>query len=258
MVKTHLLISVLTNFWDIQEVVYLKTSRRIPRELRFRVVWTPKNLPITHRSVCLESHSEKLSATFFHHKLNGTESQRTPKILSKLRSSMIELLDTQPFSGSCWRFLGLLIFVWTSQEFCFFSSISPVPGSPGYAHVKRNSRLHSSYFLIHSIMLMQHYTHHQLRFTIIHSYPLAKRRERPPATDAFSFCTKHCKHASNRWWFQVWDYGSGIYWLHPQTEWLEFPQNISAGKCRFTTWHLLVWDDPCKSSLPPNFPFGWW
>ena len=40
-----------------------------------------------------------------HQKLNGTESQRTPKEVT------IELLDTQVFSGSvkrgsCWRFLG--------------------------------------------------------------------------------------------------------------------------------------------------------
>ena len=38
-----------------------------------------------------------------HQKLNGTESQRTPF------SKLVELLDTQVFSGSvqyCWRFLG--------------------------------------------------------------------------------------------------------------------------------------------------------
>ena len=46
----------------------------------------------------------KMMDTSFHRKLNGTESQRTPKLL--------ELLDTQgsggPFNGSCWRCLGIL------------------------------------------------------------------------------------------------------------------------------------------------------
>ena len=39
--------------------------------------------------------------------LNGTESQQTPKALSKLRSSYQILMFRGPFSGSCWGFLEL-------------------------------------------------------------------------------------------------------------------------------------------------------
>ena len=59
---------------------------------------------------------------FFHQKLNGTESQRTPDQVS----CETELLDTQVFSGSvksgsCWRFLrwlGCCLFAFSKAEIC--------------------------------------------------------------------------------------------------------------------------------------------